>query len=356
MKILQVLPRYFPDRGGVERHVQFVSEALARLGHEVVVATGMPSIPNEKQCVIKGVRVCRCAQGGVYPYLIPRGLFTFLKTNAPCFDAIHAYNYHALPLLITMLACGDQTVISPCYHRTAHSATADALHLIYDPIAVFMLRKLKAAVCLSRGEAEQFVQRLRVPVRKVRVIPSGIALPSHFQPSKSIDTVELLSVGRLEAYKRVDCAINALSHLPEQYTLMIVGRGPERARLMDIAVRLSLQHRVSFLGEISDEQLREQYLRSRVVISLSEAESFGIAVLEALSYGRHVVCSDIPAFRDLAKDFAGMTHLVSTSVGSPQLAEIIQGAAAQTQKLPAGLCRYDWTAITHDLLQVYTAD
>ncbi|MFN8568875.1 MAG: hypothetical protein U0Z44_15470 [Kouleothrix sp.] len=40
MRIVHVTPGYWPELGGVERHVQDVSEALARLGHYTVVVAG----------------------------------------------------------------------------------------------------------------------------------------------------------------------------------------------------------------------------------------------------------------------------------------------------------------------------
>ena len=122
------------------------------------------------------------------------------------------------------------------------------------------------------------------------------------------DNSYLLSVGRLEAYKRVDRIIAALPHFPKDYTLALIGLGPQCVRLERLAECLNVRDRVQFLGRICDEELRDWYLRARIVVSLSEGESFGLVVRESLASGCQVVCNNIPAFRDFSVEFP---HAVS---------------------------------------------
>ncbi len=90
-----------------------------------------------------------------------------------------------------------------------------------------------------------------------------------------------LSVGQLVNYKRVDLAIEACNELGRP--LRIVGVGEEYKRLRRIAGRT-----VSFLGPLSDEEIRQQYSRCRALLFPGE-EDFGIVPVEAQAFGRPVI-------------------------------------------------------------------
>ena len=60
-----------------------------------------------------------------------------------------------------------------------------------------------------------------------------------------------------------------------------------------------LTDRVQFLGEVSADVLAELMRRATILVSPSEFESFGMAVLEGIAYGNIMLASDIPAHREL---------------------------------------------------------
>jgi len=95
------------------------------------------------------------------------------------------------------------------------------------------------------------------------------------------DRSHLLWVGRLVAYKRPDLAVEAarLTGLP----LMIVGDGPERARL-----EYGAPSNVRFLGRAPDATVRDAMAHARALVFPGE-EDFGIAPIEALAAGVPVV-------------------------------------------------------------------
>ena len=90
-----------------------------------------------------------------------------------------------------------------------------------------------------------------------------------------------LVVGQLVNYKRVDLAIEACNKLGR--ALRIVGVGEEYTRLRRIAGKT-----VSFLGALSDDDVREQYARCRALLFPGE-EDFGIVPVEAQASGRPVI-------------------------------------------------------------------
>lgn len=87
-----------------------------------------------------------------------------------------------------------------------------------------------------------------------------------------------LVVSRLQAYKHVDQVVEAFRSLPGR-RLVVVGDGPERARLEALA-----PPGVTFLRGLSDAELRWTYARARALIAVSH-EDFGLTPLEASGHG-----------------------------------------------------------------------
>jgi Glycosyltransferase len=90
-----------------------------------------------------------------------------------------------------------------------------------------------------------------------------------------------LTVGRLVRYKRFDLAVEACTRLGRP--LRVIGEGPELAALRKIAGPT-----VKFLGRVSDQELRENLSNCRAMLFPGE-EDFGIAPVEAQSFGRPVI-------------------------------------------------------------------
>jgi len=99
-----------------------------------------------------------------------------------------------------------------------------------------------------------------------------------------------LVVGQLVNYKRVDLAIEACNKLGRP--LRVVGAGEEYQWLRRIAGKT-----VSFLGPLSDEEVREQYARCRALLFPGE-EDFGIVPVEAQASGRPVIAFGKGGARD----------------------------------------------------------
>jgi glycosyltransferase involved in cell wall biosynthesis len=90
-----------------------------------------------------------------------------------------------------------------------------------------------------------------------------------------------LTVGRLTSLKRTELIVQACTDLGRR--LIVVGAGDELERLKAMAGST-----VSFLGYVDEEKLRELYARCRAFLFAAK-EDFGIAPVEAQSYGRPVI-------------------------------------------------------------------
>lgn len=107
-------------------------------------------------------------------------------------------------------------------------------------------------------------------------------------------TDELLSLGRLVPYKRVDLAIGAANATGRR--LIIAGDGPERARLEALAGPT-----VTFLGQVT-EQAAGDLMESCQAMLFCAEEDFGIAPVEANAHGMPVVAFNRGAARESLRD------------------------------------------------------
>jgi glycosyltransferase involved in cell wall biosynthesis len=141
---------------------------------------------------------------------------------------------------------------------------------------------------------------------------------SFFAPSSSGGPrlKQVLTVGRIvEAQKRFSDLMRAMCLLPE-FTLTIVGSGPDETKLKQLPAELGIADRVHFAGFISDrELLRRLYQRCGTFVSSSAWEAAALVVLEAMSCGAPVVATRIPSFEDLLTD--GKNGLL-IPVGQPE--------------------------------------
>jgi glycosyltransferase involved in cell wall biosynthesis len=117
----------------------------------------------------------------------------------------------------------------------------------------------------------------------------------------------VLVVGALWSYKRVDYAIevfaSATAGLPRAW-LVIIGPGdePARTKLRAIAAKLGVGERVELCGTLQPSALAQKYAEATALLFVSDRESFGLPVIEAMAIGVPVVASKIEALAEIAGD------------------------------------------------------
>ena len=158
MKIAQVCHRYYPEIGGVEQHVQNISERLA-IANEVTVLTTDPTgnLPvNENVNNVKILRFKSWAPKGAY--YISNELNNYLKMNLKDFDIVHAHNYHSLPALYAAKAKDvHKLIFTPHYHGTGSTFFRKILHLPYRYLGKTIFKKAnKVVVKFPKGEIREF--------------------------------------------------------------------------------------------------------------------------------------------------------------------------------------------------------
>lgn len=137
---------------------------------------------------------------------------------------------------------------------------------------------------------------------KIVMIPNGVEMPL---PLKSVEkmkeprSVNLVSVGSIIPRKDLTTALKALSMLPQEFTLTIIGDGPERSRMISLSKELDIESRVIFIGHIVPEKITNYLKNFDVFLITSISEGRPNALLEACACGVPVVGSNIPGIREI---------------------------------------------------------
>ena len=99
----------------------------------------------------------------------------------------------------------------------------------------------------------------------------------------------VLSVGRLEANKRVDLIVRALAHTDRGVRLVVVGEGPLREPLERVAAEAGVADRVTWTGAIDERALVDLYAGALAVVFPPFDEDYGYVTLEAFLARKPVI-------------------------------------------------------------------
>lgn len=108
---------------------------------------------------------------------------------------------------------------------------------------------------------------------------------------KSDDQV-LMTVSRLENWKRIDRAIKALSEVVTKYPkckLIIVGEGTEKPNLEALTKQLNLTDKVVFTGSLSQNLVYQYMKRADIFLSLYDLSNVGNPLMEAMMCGKAII-------------------------------------------------------------------
>jgi len=126
-------------------------------------------------------------------------------------------------------------------------------------------------------------------------LPKRIARQRFKLPS---DPALLGCAARLHPHKRLDAAIHLLASQPSWH-LALAGQGADEGRLRLLADELKVADRVHFIGEISPHQMPGFIACLDVFVFPSQAETFGLAAVEAASAGVPLVANDLVVLREV---------------------------------------------------------
>ena len=126
-------------------------------------------------------------------------------------------------------------------------------------------------------------------------------------PDGNSDEFRFIFVGGLESNKGIVELVKAFHQANlENASLHIIGSGHLYKELTTYIRDMDLKESIFLHGDIPNQELPTFYNSSNVCVSVSEYETFGVTILEAMSCGLPILYTASGGPNDLVKDFAGV--------------------------------------------------
>lgn len=230
-------------------------------------------------------------------------------------------------------------------------------------------RRADLVITVSQAAADELHEHTDIPAERVRVVPNGVDLTEASDGEMAaaraaFDLGErpyVLWLGSLEPRKNVGVLVEAFarwvatSDVPHQLVLAgPTGWVEDRDAVLAPARRLG--DRVRTVGRVGDDHLRGLYRGADVFTLPSRHEGFGIPVLEAMAQSTPVICSDIPALREVAGSAARLVTPDDPDAWAGALDDLGRDRERWAGRAELGRARaetFSWTRCATETVAVY---
>ena len=317
----------YPPRiiGGLSRHVEGLSRALADTGHEVhVVTLDFPGAPYEEEH--GSLYIHRVAVDIPTPtfhtwvllfnhFFEKRAGQLARRYGAP--DIIHTHDWltvsggvaakHLLRVPLVM------TFHSTEASRSSHSPSPESA--MVEGLEWWGSFEAARVIAVSGWMKSEVVSMFKTPTSKVADIPNAVD-PLKFEGPVDTRAIRekwgvkegerlITAVGRFTSQKGFDDLIRAYPAIKRSIPasrLLLIGDGYMRGELESLAERVQVKENTTFAGFVSDAELVGALRSSDVVAVPSRFEPFGIIALEAMASGVPVVVSRVGGLAEIVED------------------------------------------------------
>ena len=354
-RVAVVTPYYPPHVGGLERYTAALAQALrASDDLDVVVVTTAP----------RGRRPVTTTEDGVVVVRLPTW---FTLSNTPVnpwwavqlrsvlrrhrIDVVHAHTPTPFMVDVAARAAGGRPLVVTSHSGSMVKGTGGVADLL-----VRTYERWVEPATFARADRLIGVSPVAAAGNPgVAIVPPGVD-SSRFVPPQRRSSLDVTYVGRMQRtsrWKGVHVLLDAfhvvLRHEPRA-RLVLVGDGDDVAQLRAQAERLGISESVVWRGSVSGDELVEAYQQAAVVVlpSLTESESFGMTLVEAMACGTPVVGSRVGGIPYVIRDGTDgllvppgdpdrLGKALVTLLGDAELGSRL-GAAGRE----AAVARWDW--------------
>jgi D-inositol-3-phosphate glycosyltransferase len=317
------------DAGGMNVYIREVAAEMARRGVQSDIFTRRtdPDDPDVTE-VADGVRVIAVSAGRARPVhkdVLPRLVRRFAEGVARYgpYDVLHAHywlsgvagadlkdlwgvplvvSFHTLARVKDVASPGDPP--EPIFRKRGEDRVIESADSIIAP---------------TETERAHLIELYGADPGRIFVAPPGVDLDRFVPGDRAAakkrfgfsDDPLVVFVGRLQAFKGTDIAVDAMAQLkrmvPDAQLAIVGGDSPrgsrgESMRLRLAARRLGVSDRLRFMQPVAHTELPELYRAADVVVVPSASESFGLVALEASACGTPVVATAVGGLRLIVRD------------------------------------------------------
>jgi phosphatidylinositol alpha-mannosyltransferase len=398
VRIALVSPYSWTYPGGVTRHIEALSTELAAMGHEPDILA--PYDPDDalSRRLHRGARPQRLdppdnfvplgrtigipANGAVSNLTgTPHSVFAIrhaLRTGG--YDVAHIHE-PIVPLVgfDALLSSGELPLVG-----TFHTYSTNPVSNSIGAVALGGRRRMnRLHVRIAVSEAAAWTAR-RFYGGRYRIVPNGVRLGVKAEAGDAVGLEEIgetlaktgaprvrvgqailedhlpslriLFIGQAVERKGLPVLLRAFEALREHVPAMLTLVGASSA---EIAPMLLDDRGVRALGKVSEQDKHAELRRAEVLCAPSlSGESFGMVLTEAFAASTPVVASDIPGYRDVARD--GLDGLLVPPGDALALAEALRSLALDPARRAAMAAaareraeRFSWTHVAEEVLDCY---
>lgn len=350
--VLQVTPSYPPVVGGIEEHVANLVDRLPAYGYDSLVLTPDRQDVGDENGVRREPPLFTISKSVVAPRVVTQ-LFRLE------YDLVHVHApFHFGQEFAALARLLRDTPMVVTVHM--YDARDSLLSRMYDRFVYNRCLDVADVVVPTTWDYVAEYRWFRQNARKCRPVPLGVDT-DHYAPVSDArnrlgydaDERILLFVGSMELlhdYKNVDLLIEAFADTEAADRLVLVGSGENRETYRELAAAFGVGDGVDFPGYVPDADLPTYYSAADAFVLPSTADSFGIALLEAMACGTPVVATDLRGVREVVAD-GGLTV---SPLGVRELASAIEDVLANEFATRQQVVkRYSLSTVTEGIVEIY---
>ena len=360
LRVAIVSEFYFPHLGGVCEHIYFFARELRRRGHHVDVITAhMEGEETEPNVIRMGRSIPVQANGSCGRFTLGLDLGRRMRRTLERgrYDIVHLHS----PLTPTLPMVAIQYARCPVV-ASFHTHIVDRSRSwdLFNGFLQERLDRVDAKIAVSMTAAHSVDKHFRVD--DWSIIPNGIdtelfTASAPPPPGVRADLPYILFMHRLEARNGLHTLLAAFRELRatgRRAQLVVVGDGPDAERhRRDTAGEPD----ITFVGALHDGR-PSYYAHAAVYACPTTVGTFGITLLESMSCGTPVVCSDITGFREVVthEREALFFPCHDSHALAQALARLLDDAGLRERMGKAGRRRaleFDWSTVADSVLEVY---
>jgi len=338
MEILRVVSDIYPHVvGGLGIHAHELSKYQVRHGHNVCVYT---TIDNNN--FIKKINYDYRLEN--YSPIVnilgnsiaPQMFFSIFK-NRNKYDIIHAHShlFFSTNLCSFIRKMGSSPLIITNHGLNSASSPKFIQYIYTNSGTKTTLNAADKIICYSKIEKNKLI-KINIPSDKIEIIHNGVN-SDIFKPidnkNKSNNILNILWIGRFVKGKGLIYLIYAIKLLSDNnldFHLTMIGEGPDKLRIINMIAKFNLSNRVSILNYVSNIDISSYYQNSDIFVLPSLEEGIPRTILEAMSCGIPVLCSDLPQLIELIdkcgfvfpkKDYISLAKKIKIIINNPSLAK-----------------------------------
>lgn len=308
MKIGLFTDTFYPEINGVATSCLTLERELTRRGHEVHVfapkCRGWEANQREHIHYITSAPLVVLKDRNV---AFPTPIKSWQAEKLD-FDVVHTNSEFVMGFFGRHVAKSNGCALVHTYHTVWEDYTYYLTHGVADEAARKVARKYSQWWCdrfdrviTPTGKTLGLLRKYGVEA-EIDVIPSGMdiarfAPEKHSEAERALVRAEcgvmpgervLLSIGRIAKEKNIERIMRVFPRLHEAYPdvrFVIVGEGPQREKLGNMAQELGVSRHVSIVGPKPWEEIDRYYAIGDVFASASRSETQGLTYVEAMASG-----------------------------------------------------------------------